>query len=291
MKKPQRLGHECIFCIIRSFEGLFKTHQLSQKAKDEISFKFLFNIPEMDLFRPIPEVTRDIHKLFKEYLNNPDPYKVEKENNNKFLMGLFSEFQKKVSDSENPFETALRLAIAGNIIDYATNSDFDIMDTIRHVLISDFGINHSSQLKQEIEKADTILYLGDNAGEIVLDKLFIKTINHPNVYFAVKGGPIINDVTMEDAISVGINEVAKVISNGYDAPSTIIQKSSDEFVDLFNKADLVISKGQGNLEGLINNNNKNIFFLLMVKCDLIGRLIGAKKGDFVVKKNNNDKQI
>jgi len=153
------------------------------------------------------------------------------------------------------------------------------------VLKSDFSINHSYELKEALSNAKTVLYLGDNSGEIVLDKLFIETIMHPNLHFAVRGAPVINDVTIDDARYVGIYKVADVISNGYDAPSTIIDKCSEEFQKHFNDADVIISKGQGNLEGLLHKTHKTVFFLLMVKCDVIAEALGVKKGDFVVMKN------
>jgi uncharacterized protein with ATP-grasp and redox domains len=158
--------------------------------------------------------------------------------------------------------------------------------TIEKVLKSDFAINHSFELKEALSTAKKVLYLGDNAGEIVLDKLFIETIMHPNLHFAVRGAPVINDVTLDDARYVGMDRVADVIQNGYDAPSTILDKCSNEFQKQFYDADVIISKGQGNLEGLLNKTDKQIFFLLMVKCDVIAEALSVKKGDFVVMKNN-----
>jgi damage-control phosphatase, subfamily I len=114
----------------------------------------------------------------------------------------------------------------------------------------------SSELKEALSTAKTVLYLGDNAGEIVLDKLFIETLMHPNLYLAVRGAPVINDATLDDAQYVGIDTVADVISNGYDAPSTIVDGCSPQFQELFNKADVIISKGQGNLEGLLDKTDK-----------------------------------
>ena len=125
------------------------------------------------------------------------------------------------------------------------------MQQSKKLLNSEFAIDHSKQLKKAIEKAETVLYLGDNAGEIVFDKLFIETIKHPNLTYVVRGGPVINDATMEDAEYIGMKDIANVISSGYDAPSTILNKSSKEFQKYFQKADLIISKGQGNLEGLL----------------------------------------
>ena len=171
-------------------------------------------------------------------------------------------------------------------MDCASGKEFDVNETIKYVLNSKFKIDHVDKFKKEIIKAKSILYLGDNAGEIVFDKLFIETIDHPNLTYAVRGAPIINDATMDDADYVGITNIVKVISNGYDAPSTLLDKCSEEFMNIYNNADIIISKGQGNLEGLLNNSGgKNIFFLLMIKCEVIAELLDVNNGDFVVFNN------
>jgi len=130
------------------------------------------------------------------------------------------------------------------------------------------------------------LYLGDNAGEIVFDKIFIETIMHNNLTYVVRGASILNDATLEDAKNTGMDLAADVFSNGYGAPSTILRKCSREFQKVFQEADLIISKGQGNLEGLITHHDPRIFFLLMVKCDVIADLLQVQKGDFVVYNQN-----
>ena len=197
-------------------------------------------------------------------------------------MNLRYESEKLIKQSDDPFNTSLRIAIAGNIIDFGANDNFNILVTIDKALNSEFAIDHSKQLKEAIENADSVLYLGDNAGEIVFDRLFIETINHPNLTYVVRGGPVINDATMEDAEYTGMTQAARVISNEYDAPSTIINKSGKDFQKCFTNADLIISKGQGNLEGLIPLNDSRIFFLLMVKCDVISEYMKVKKDSFIV---------
>lgn len=162
---------------------------------------------------------------------------------------------------------------------------FDVKGTIEKVLVSDFAIDHSEMLRKEIKKAETILYLGDNAGEIAMDRLFLETLNHPNVWFAVCEKPVLNDVTRLEAEEVRINKFARIISNGDDAPSTLLHHVSDKFRQVYENADLIISKGMGNYEGLLNENDPQLFFLLMVKCPVIGWKIGAHKGQFVVKQN------
>jgi hypothetical protein len=142
----------------------------------------------------------------------------------------------------------------------------------------------TAELKNEISKAKSVLYLGDNCGEIVFDKLFIETMKHQNITFVVRGAPVINDVTLEDANQVGMDNICRVISNGFDAPSTLIELCSDEFAAEYNNADLIISKGQGNFEGLMESTHPNIFFLLIAKCDPIAKLLGVNKNDMVVSK-------
>jgi uncharacterized protein with ATP-grasp and redox domains len=222
----------------------------------------------------------------KRYTNNPDPYKEAKKQSNDLVLKMYPELRTQILLSDNPFDTALRLAIAGNIIDFAISSSYDLHATINNVLQSDFAINHSQELKKALSDARTVLYLGDNAGEIVLDKLLIENIMHPNLYFAVRGAPVLNDATTEDAEYVGMDIVADVVPNGYDAPSTIVEKCSEQFREVFDMADVIISKGQGNLEGLLGTKNKDIYFLLMVKCNVIADALNVKKGDFVVKKMN-----
>jgi uncharacterized protein with ATP-grasp and redox domains len=154
------------------------------------------------------------------------------------------------------------------------------------VLKSKFAVDKSMELKEKINSAKKILYLGDNAGEIVFDRLFIETLMHNNVTYVVKGKPILNDVTLQDAEAVGMDMVADVVSNGHGAPSTIVEKCNRQFRKLYEEADLIISKGQGNLEGLIAQKDARVFFLLMVKCEVIAEVLKVKKGDFVVFNEN-----
>jgi damage-control phosphatase, subfamily I len=276
--------YRCFFCFARAFERLIEKDNLQPEEKKQFAYDMfgLFNDVKYDF--SIPELSRELHVLLKQYSNNPDPYKKEKKQSNDLVIGMYPELKDIIFQSGNYFDTALRLAIAGNIIDFGISNTFDLQSTINKVLNSEFAIDDSLQLKQSLSAAKTVLYLSDNCGEMVFDKLFIETIMHPNLIYAVRGEPVINDVTLEDAKYVEMELVADVISNGYDAPSTLLDHCSSEFLEVFNLADVIISKGQGNLEGLLGNTTKDIYFLLMVKCEVIADVLGVKKGDFVVKK-------
>ncbi len=278
--------YDCIPCAIGSVITLFKKG-IVPKDKQDYTFRTLLKyFSELDYAQSPPEIARDMHRTIRRILKNSDPYRDLKRHYNQIILDKYDEFMQLVKAATDPFTYALRLSIAGNIIDFGPNGKFDVDGTIEKAQSVVLAFDDSTDLKREIEAADTVLFLGDNAGEIVLDRIFIETIKHSNLYFAVRGAPVINDVTMEDAKMVGIDKLATVITNGDDAPGSIIKDTSAEFQEIFNKADLIISKGQGNLESLIQS-DKNIYFILMAKCDHVAKHLGCKKGDFLVMKNKN----
>lgn len=227
----------------------------------------------------------EVHRIVRELSGNDDPYRELKEHFNKLAMETYPELKEKVRVSKEPFATAVRLAIAGNIIDFGMRSkkdDIRLFDTIADTLSRDFAINHIKELREAIDVASRILYIGDNAGETVFDRLLIEEMPIKKITYVVKASPIINDATMEDAAFAGITELVEVIDNGDNSPGTILKNCSAEFRGKFEEADLIISKGQGNYETL-NDVDKNIFFLLKAKCPVIARSIGCQRGDIIVK--------
>jgi hypothetical protein len=173
------------------------------------------------------------------------------------------------------------MAIAGNVIDLGVHSEFDIGQEIETNLQKEFTLDHFQDFKKAVEKAETILYLGDNAGEAVFDTVLLQQLPG-KVYYAVRNIPIINDVTKEDAIAAGVSKFAEIISSGCHAPGTILKHCSHHFCKIFKQADLIISKGQGNYEGL-SGENYPIFFLLKAKCQVIAENLGVAKDSIVVK--------
>jgi len=278
------MRHECYFCHVRTVENLIDKF----KPDDNTAEDFVFAVNHLlgenrDLENPY--LATLIHRLAKRMINHDDPYLDEKFQANEILLGQYGRWKSFVHSSADSLHAAAKLAVAGNIIDYGAHSaPRDIHQEISDIVERDFKIDESELLYSAIQDADSILYLGDNAGEIVFDRLFIEEMQHPNVTFVVRGKPVINDVTLEDAKQVEMEEVSKVISNGYDAPSTLPEYCSDEFYQTFTGADLIISKGQGNYEGLMNHHEHPVFFMLMAKCNPIARLLGVNKGDLVIKK-------
>lgn len=280
--KGKIIDEKCLSCFKKTYQKLFIKFKVSDTEKLAFFVFYHETILNSGYLSP-PEIQQKLNKRFCEIIGIHDPFFYEKEENNKIALALYLQWKPLVKNSVDSFNLALRLAIAGNIMDYGANHEFDIFETIQNVVNSNFAIDNTLLFKESISAANTILYLGDNAGEIVFDKLFIETcLQNKTVYFAVRGNPILNDVTLKDAEDVGMNEVARIISNGNGVPSTLINKCNYDFKKIYKSADLIISKGQGNLEGLINENDLRIFFLLMVKCEVIAELLGIKKENFVV---------
>lgn len=279
---------DCYFCHIKTIQNLIEKF----KPKDDLAEDFIFSIHELlNNSREIinPKLATDIHRIAKKKLNNNDLYASEKFNANQTLINDYKHWRSFIDNSINPFHTAIRLAVIGNIIDYGAHSlNGNLVEQINKLISVLLKVDKSEKLRLAIEKARSILYLGDNAGEIFFDKLLIETINHPNVTFVTRGYPVINDVTFDDAKQVGIDKICNIISNGFDAPSTLLEFCSDEFNEAYNNADLIISKGQGNFEGLMNENHSNIFFLLIAKCKPMAELLGCNKNDMIVTKLNAD---
>jgi len=186
-----------------------------------------------------------------------------------------------VVTSQDPLETAVRIAIAGNIVDFGADPDFELEQEVQKALEQEPAANHYETLKEKTGRAREILYIADNAGETVFDKILIEVMAKPVVY-AVRERPVINDATTEDAKKSGLDQVAQVISSGCDAPGITLKRCSEEFLDPFRRADLIISKGQGNYETL-SGKQRPIFYLLMAKCSIIATDLGVKEGDTVIK--------
>jgi hypothetical protein len=279
------IGVNCVPCFQKQAERLFDKYNIPQERRKVLSEQFNDFLFKDGLDKPSPLSAQFLNVLIKKETGIEDLYLNEKSYYNKLLMQRYEALKSDVESSDHPAMMALKYALAGNIIDFGPPHHFDLEKTFSEALDKKIAVDDSEALFKAISDAETILYLGDNAGEIVTDKLFIETLGHPNVIFTVRGAPVLNDITYADAGEVGMHEVATVIDNGFDAPSTLPEYCSDEFRDIFNSADVVISKGQGNFEGLYGQvEKKNIFFLFMVKCEEIARVTGRNVGDAVIMK-------
>ena len=281
-----KIALECIPCFVRQAFEAAALVTSDHKLREWILRETLSTLHEKSFDTTPPSIGRDIHSIVKTLTGNNDPYARVKRESNTIALNLAASLKDHIKNSSDPFETALRLAIAGNIIDYGQGDRIDektIQHSISQCLNQPIERDSIEELKEELSRASNILYLADNAGEIVFDRLLIDELKQYPVSLAVRGRPIINDALMEDAAAAGIDKVVEVIDNGTDIPGTIIEECSPEFRERFAHSDLIISKGQGNYETLSDSPHK-IFFLLKVKCPVISRDIGCREGDIVVRK-------
>jgi len=242
----------------------------------------------IDLRSTPPEIGAAVHRLVREVTGHPDPYRAIKHACTEHALQLYPALAERIAASNDPFATAARLAIAGNIIDLGVpDAPFDreaLRDDIEDVLQRPLTVDAMEQLRAEIAAARHILYLGDNAGETVFDRLFIEQIHAP-VTYVVKATPVLNDAILEDALQAGLDQVATVITNGYDAPGTLLNHTPASFRESFQRADVVISKGQGNFEALSETPGR-VFFLLRVKCAVIARHLSLPQGSLILKRSD-----
>ena len=243
---------------------------------------------EIDLRQSPPAMAQRIHRVLRQLTENGDPYREIKQRFNRLALELYPRLKRLVVQSNTPLETAVRLAIAGNVIDFGVSSllrEIDLETAIDECLKAEIPRMELKLFWEAIEEAEKILYIADNAGEIVFDRVFMEELLHhyPNLKITagVNSGPVLNDATMEDARLTGVTQMVEVIDNGSDVPGTILSRCSEEFRQRFHESDLVIAKGQGNYETLSEAPGK-IFFLLMAKCPVIAGDIGCKTGDLVV---------
>jgi len=235
---------------------------------------------DMDMRQSPPAMAQKVHRVVRRLTGVADPYLEIKQRYNRLAMEMVPELREKVVASADPIETAIRLAIAGNIIDFGVNSTVSedmVTETISRSLTDPLDLDAVQDFEEAIEQAKDILYLGDNAGEIVFDRLLIEQMPTEKVTLAVRGAPILNDILRADAEMVGLAGLVEVIDNGADVPGTILELCSEDFQRRFHEADLIISKGQGNFETL-NDTDRDMFFLLRPKCPVLARHLNCEMG-------------
>ena len=283
---------ECIPCLINQGIRTSENSNISDENR-EAMIKDILSMLSKETFSNStpPHLAKNIYNIIGHYLKNVDPYKDIKAEYNDLILDMEIGLEKIIDNAINSLDTAIKLAVTGNIIDFGTNqviTDKLIYEKINEVELADFALDSRKALYKKLETANSLLYLGDNCGEIVFDKLLIKEIkkHYPNVKitFVVRGRFIINDVTINDALQVSMHKEVNVINNGDSAPGTIIENCSKQFVSEFYNSDVVISKGQGNYETLNDIDRNEVFFLFMTKCPLISNELNVDMFSLICKK-------
>jgi len=276
---------DCFPCFLRQSLIALRLGTEDESLQQSILKSTLEDIRRADTSKPPAYTTTFIHRRIRQMLGK-DPFKGIKSEYNRLALDLYPSLKNLTEKSPDPLWMSTRLAIAGNVIDFGIFTSVDIEGTISRAVNSQMAVDDFREFKDAVSSTGEILYLADNAGEIVFDRILAETLigMGKNVRAVVKGGPVINDATMEDAEESGLTNVCEVIDNGSDAVGTIPGWTSPAFQETFKNARLVISKGQGNFETLTGA-GKKIFFLFQSKCDVVSKELGLRKGSMLLKKS------
>ena len=290
---------DCFSCFMDHGLGIARRSGLDEAAQREVLNRVAEMLPGFPPDATPPEMSLQINRMIREITGRTDPFTEEKRQSNRLALNAVPGVRELIARSEDPLRTAIEFAIAGNSIDLGVSSDLDISAALQQLVQDEetrIGAEDPANfalpaLRNDLARAvqgksgGTLLYLIDNAGEIVFDMLLIEQLQreYPRIRItaAVRHAPIINDATLSDAEEIGLTELVPVISSGSEAPGTPMAMVSDEFRDLFDSADVVISKGQGNYETL-SDVEREMYFLFKTKCKVIARHSGSQVGDIML---------
>ena len=272
---------DCYACLMRQALSASRKAGAPEALQKEVLINVMEELQHLPSETTPAEMAYKIHRVVRDKTAIEDPYKKAKKQATQEALSLYSELKKKIDAAADRLEMAVRIAIAGNIIDLGVSESYDMHATLSRVLTQPFAINDLPSLRKALSESSSVLFLADNVGETVFDRVLIEELNMP-VTYVVKAGPIINDATREDAEASGIAEIAEIIDNGSQAPGTILEQCSQSFIQRFEQADLILAKGQANYESL-SENPAPIFFLLQAKCNVIARDLRVHQTDIVLK--------
>ncbi|MCI1959650.1 MAG: ARMT1-like domain-containing protein [Clostridia bacterium] len=271
---------DCLPCVLR------QTLEASRLATDDLDLQRKIMEDSIEIishykdYECSPDLCRTIHKMVKSRTENKDPYAHIKSRDIKSAKQLLPYLKNFLKEKENSLYWALKIAATGNIIDSAVNNNANMTEFVADELKKEFFVCDVKLLENKLSTAKNVLIIADNAGETVFDQILAERLLPRNITYAVRSNPILNDATVKDAYDSGLDDYAKIISTGCDAPGTILKDCTEEFLNIFKNADVVISKGQGNFETL-SECGRPIFFLLKAKCPLISKRLEVALNEYV----------
>ncbi|MDX9956301.1 MAG: ARMT1-like domain-containing protein [Anaerolineae bacterium] len=275
---------DCHPCFLRQALSAARHAGADEVTQHEIMGAALDLLQTLSPGQSPPEIGHAVHRIVRERMGHSDPYHAIKALSTREALALYPRMKALTAESADSLEMAVRLSIAGNIIDFAQSDELaDLWATAERVLVAPLVLNDLEALRTQLASASHVLFLADNAGETVFDRVLIEVLPVPVIY-VVKGGPTLNDATLEDAVAAGLDACATLMDNGADAPGTILSLCSEEFRQVYAAAPLVIAKGQANYETL-SEAGARVFCLLQVKCPVIGRDLGVPVGSVVVRQS------
>ena len=273
---------DCIVCVFRQALGAARLACDNPAQHLRVMQEVARWVAQTDLERTPASLSRPLYATVTGITGNPDPYHAIKAESNRIALELLPSIRARIAASPDPLQTAIHAAAAGNLIDLGIGHAFDIAKDIPAMLDQPFKLNAIEEFRKELGPGRKLVYLGDNAGEIVFDMPLVEAIlkTGTTVTFTVKSGPIINDATLEDAHAVGLTDRVPVIGTGSNDIGVDWTRVSGEFLDAVRQADVLVSKGHGNFE-TCNERPENFYFLLKAKCAMVADALNVRLGDLV----------
>lgn len=278
---------ECVSCIINQSRRVAE----AIGADDSLTHK-LVSFVEQSLEQPDftlspPVIATPLYQTMAQMANTTDLYRLQKQHATDQAKHYIPYMQSQIDAAEDKLLAVFKTAVVGNVIDLAAEVSFDLHGAIHSVFETPFAHDDTETMKHKLDQSQTLLYIGDNAGEHIFDQLAIRHLKalypHLTLYYMVRGRPIINDVTMSEALEAKMDEECILIDSGVPTPGFVYELATPQAQQLFNTVDLIIAKGMGNYECLTPERRSNICYLLKVKCSVVSRSIGHEIGSIICK--------
>lgn len=283
MKTTQR----CLTCIYDQSKRVCELLHVSDEKAQIIDSVARDMIARFDMHQTPPHNAAPLYEGMADILGVEDLYADFKKESSQKAKAFIPLCQEHLERAEDVFQVATKTAVAGNVIDLASVMQYDLEEELEKIYHTSFAIDDVKALEEKLSHTQTLVYLADNAGEEIFDKLYIQTIQklYPNirVYYFVRGRPIINDLTCKDALASRMDDVATIVDSGVPTPGLALELMAEEARGIFNKAECIIAKGMGNYECLGETQGLPLFFLFKVKCSVVADAVGANLGDIICK--------
>jgi uncharacterized protein with ATP-grasp and redox domains len=281
------IDEACVGCIINQSTKVADAIQASNSLRKELTSTVELMSKDFSFSNNPPEIAADVYEKMALIAKKKDLYDEVKELSTKKALSFVPLLKEKISTCQDKLLTATKIAVAGNVIDLAAAVEFDLKEEFDKIFDTEFAHNDFLRLASQLPHAKSVLIIGDNVGEHIFDYMFVEVLKelfpHAKYSYMVRGNAIINDVTMKEALACGFDKICEVVDSGVNTPGFVYSRANPHAKEVFDSADLVVSKGMGNYECLSPSHRKKICFLLKVKCGVVASSLEKEIGDIICK--------
>jgi uncharacterized protein with ATP-grasp and redox domains len=281
-----KMQPECMLCLYNQSLRVTKVLECGRDCAESIMHEAARVISCVDMDATPPEAAALLYPAIAEVAGVSDIYAAKKVESTDRAMKIAPLMRERIEESANPVEAAIKVSVAGNVLDFATEKIYDFEEECEKIFESDFSVYHGKEILKRLENAKRVLIIGDNSAEHIFDALLAEriSIDYPEtkISYAVRGRAIINDVTMAEATGTWLESYCEIVDSGVDTPGFLYERATEEMRELFDEADLILSKGMGNFECMDTMADERLFFLFKIKCPVVARRTGYAEGSLMV---------